>query len=315
MFRTLGIRVAALATAILGYGGLAVPATHSFAISTSYAVVHTHAGFGNIWSMAADSHGNVLLVDEQNSRIDKFSAKGRLLERYAMPRDVCIGGAAAAASGEVYGTSYCGGKISRFSSGGRLLGRFGGSQGKGKSRTSPAGVAADSHGHIFVTYTTTASGKVHPNSRIEEYSASGKRLKVLARGKINDPFRLVVDSHGDIYVGAVEGLVKVSAAGHILKRSHAAATFGPAPQFQPFQPALDRRGHVYVANDTGNIIELTPSLRVLRTVLQGGPGSTSVQDPAGMTISSDGRLYVADSAANNIKVFSLKGKLLAIWLP
>jgi hypothetical protein len=34
-----------------------------------------------------------------------------------------------------------------------------------------------------------------------------------------------------------------------------------------------------------------------------------------MTISSDGRLYVADSAANNIKVFSLKGKLLAIWLP
>src|SRR5690349_6647735 len=84
------------------------------ASAASYLTVHTHTGFGTLFALAADAHGDVYVADQKHSTILKFSSAGHLLVRDPMPKKCGISGLATSASGDVYAVASCRAQIYHF---------------------------------------------------------------------------------------------------------------------------------------------------------------------------------------------------------
>ncbi len=95
------------------------------ASAASYRIVHTHTGFGALFSLAIDPHNNLYATDQVHYAILKLSPSGHLLMQAPMEQKCGISGVAASPSGDVSAVSNCQYLVSHFSPAGRLLARFG----------------------------------------------------------------------------------------------------------------------------------------------------------------------------------------------
>ncbi|HEX6509954.1 MAG TPA: NHL repeat-containing protein [Chloroflexota bacterium] len=309
------LRLRSLAPAVL----LALSAGSPSASASSYGIIRTHTGFALLFSLAVDAQGNLYTADQKRFQVVKLSPSGHLLRSFPMPRQCGVSGVAVASSGDVYAVANCQGYVYRFSPAGHLLARFG----RFAQGPDANGVAADRQGRVYVAYgnppgqpvTRPPPGRAPPppptSSRIGEFTADGRLTRTVSVQGVGEAFGIAVDRGGNVYLTGLQGLVKVSPAGHVLGRWSQAA---PGPNVLPGQPAVDGQGDVYTPNGLGEIIEISAGGRLLGRIIRHGSAPGSVQQPVGVAIGG-GHLFVADAGPNRIKGFTLSGGLLAIWTP
>jgi hypothetical protein len=229
------------------------------------------ARFSNPSGAAVDGSGNVYVADSGNSTIRKIAPGGAV---------TTFAGVAGAT-----GTSDGAGSAARFNS--------------------PAGVAVDSAGNIYVADTNndtirkiTPGGLVTTLAGVGGQTGSGDGAGGSAR--FNSPHAVAVDGSGNVYVADFfnSTIREVTPSGTVSTIAGSAGQTGfsdgtgvVARFNQPYGIAVDGSGNVYVA-DTYN--------RAIRMIAPGGSVTTlnGTQArffyPQGVAVTSSGTLYVSD---------------------
>ena len=258
------------------------------------------AQFSFPYGVATDSSRNVYVADKNNYTIRKITPTG-VVSTFA---------GTAGSSGSADGT----GSAARF--------------------VSPAGVAIDSSGNVYVADESTIR-KITPAGVVSTFaglagsygSMDGTGSAALFRRGISG---VATDSSGNVYVAdtgnyTIRKITPVGVvstfAGTVLSSGSMDGT-GAAAQFnQPSGVATDSSGNVYVA-DTGNytIRKITPAAVV--TTLAGIAQASGYADgtgsaaqffyPYGVATDSSGNVYVADSSNNAIRKITPAGVVTTI---
>ncbi len=260
----------------------------------------TAANLANPASVVLDGSGNLYIADQQNHRIRKVAASGIITTvagtgSYGFSGD---GGAATAAN-----------------------------------LANPAGVALDASGNLYIADSQ--------NHRIRKVTTSGIISTVAGTGtagyngdgvaattaNLNNPVGVTVDGSGNLYIAdALNHRVrKVSTTGIIttiagtgtagFSGDGAAAT--TANLNTPAGVAVGGTGNLYVSDQKNQRIRMISTNGIITTAAgNGAPGysgdgvaasTTSLNDPAGLTVDGSGNLYIADQSNHRVRKVSTGG--------
>ncbi len=294
------------------------------------------ARFASPWDCAVDADGNVYVADRFNYAVRKISPSGQVTTlaggsyggldgvgpeaQFWFPSGVAVDG-----NGFVYVADPQARTIRKINPNGSvstLAGRFRGNEdgtGDAARFAYPAGLAVDASGNVFVADTFNyAVRKITPAGVVSTLAGGNGRGYVDAVGgeaKFEAVWDVAVDGGGNVYVADVNGVIRViDPAGSVstLAGSGEGYADGPAGQARfshVYGLEVDADGNVYVA-DTGNhtIRRISPGGDVI--TLGGMPenfgGADGVGDQAvfngltGITVASNGTLYVVDAADNRV---------------
>ena len=127
--------------------------------------------FSHPGSVAADSMGNVYVVDTDNFRIQKFNTKGEFIIMWGSHgtgdgQFVTPNGIAVDSKGDIYVADTYNHRIQKFTSKGKFIAKWG-TNGDGNGQfLHPMGLTVDSKGNIYVADAS--------NSRIQKFDTKGK---------------------------------------------------------------------------------------------------------------------------------------------
>jgi tripartite motif-containing protein 71 len=279
--------------------------------------------FNKPQGIAVDATGNVWVVDEQNSRVEKFGEEGKYLSKFGShgaengqmhePAGIAI------SDGNLYVAEYANSRVQEFSFSGVYINQFG-SKGTGSGQFEGAeGIAVDPvSGDLYVTD--------DGNSRVEQFSAAGVFLdafgiKGSGNGQLNEPEGIAVNAVGAIFVADTKNN-RVSIWEPIPQAPAYTAEFGSGGkgngQFNhPMMDAVDSSGNVWVADGYNSRIEkFSSSGTYLGTYGEPGSSETELQfnEPVGIAINSKtGKIYVGDQNNNRVVELSSSGKLERVF--
>ncbi len=150
-----------------------------------------------------------------------------------------------------------------------------------------------------------------------------------AQVRFADPYGLVADARGRLYIadgGTSNRIRLLTAEGQVLTLAGSGAEGwrdGPAAEAAFHTPsglALDAAGNLYVA-DTGNhrIRKITPEGQVSTLAGDGQPGhrdgpaeQARFNGPLGLAVDGQGRVWVADSYNDRIRLINAEGQVLTL---
>ncbi|HET9234794.1 MAG TPA: 6-bladed beta-propeller [Candidatus Eisenbacteria bacterium] len=272
----------------------------------------THEGLpgsepGFLWNaggLAANASNQIFVADNQNQRVQKFSALGTPLASWpaGMPPPSGSGDGQLAqpagvdldASGNVYVADSGNHRIQKFSSGGIFIAKWG-TQGSGNGQFRfPLDVTVDEDGFIYVADTD--------NYRVQKLSASGSFVTSWGdsgsgTGQFRQPVAIDVDPvSGDVFVS---DLFRRN-----VQRFHADGTFveifvptgsGPGQTNGPWGLEFDPSGNLYLVDRGGSRVEKFNNSGTLLSQWGGdGQGDGQFRSPQGITVAADGSVYVSD---------------------
>jgi sugar lactone lactonase YvrE len=247
------------------------------------------AQFDQPYGVALDSSGNLYVADRKNQTI----------------REITSGGVVTTIAG--------------------LAGTFGSADGTGSDArfNFPAGVAVGSGGEVYVadsnndTIRRISQGSV--TTIAGAAGTSGSTDGSGATGLMNQPYGIAIDSSGNLYVAEFgndiirkvtqQGAV-TTLAGVALTPGHADGTGNAATFSSPTGIAIDGSGNLYVADAGNNTIRMVTSAGVVTTLAgkAGAAGSTDgtgsaarFNSPRGLTVDSNGNVYVADAGNSCVR--------------
>jgi hypothetical protein len=242
----------------------------------------TAASFNAPYKMAIDSNGNIFVADKSNHKIRKITPDG-VVSTFA--------GSGSAGSSDGIGTA--------------------------ASFNFPYGVAVDNNDNIYVADSfnhtirkITTDGNV--TTIAGTIGTSGYQDGTGSGAKFNQPQGLTVANDGTIYVADTSNrrIRKVTQAGVVTTLTGDGAfdsDDGPASTASFYNPAdveIDNQGNIIVADKDNHIIRKVTTDGNVTTIagIGGTSGSTdgealssTFKNPEGLTIASDGTIYVADS--------------------
>ena len=250
----------------------------------------TAAQFDSPYGVAVDGAGTVYVADTENHRIRKVTAAG------------VVSTLAGSTQGYADGT------------------------GAAAQLNSPAGVAVDGAGSVYVTDDY--------NHRIRKVTAAGvvSTLAGSTQGytdgtgtaaQFNFPFGVAVDGAGTVFVADTGSnrIRKVTAAGVVSTLAGSGTSgyadgTGTAAQFKnPYGVAVDGAGTVYVADEGNHRIRKVTAAGVVSTLA--GSGTAGFADgtgtaaqfnfPTGVAVDCSGTVYVADYVNQRIRKVTAAG--------
>jgi sugar lactone lactonase YvrE len=251
--------------------------------------------------VAVDSAGNVYVADQSNDEIRKITPSG-------------VVSTLAGSAGQP-GSSDGTGSAARF--------------------YEPTGVALDSAGNVYVAdkYNDEIR-KITPSGVVSTLAGSagqiGSSNGAGGAARFDDPEGVAVDSAGNVYVADASNdeIRKVTPSGVVTTLAGSAGQSGSsdgtgsaARFYHPTGVAVDSAGNVYVADYYNQEIrEVTPSGVV--TTLAGSAGQVGSSDgigsaatfdyPWGVAVDSEGNVYVADAANNEIRKITPSGAVTTL---
>ena len=253
--------------------------------------------------VGVDGNGNVYVF---GSTILKFDNSGNFLTSWESSGS---NGGAVDSSGNVYAIDTYNNRIEKFDSTGKILAAWG-SFGSGNGQFyNPMGVAVDKIGNVYVADSS--------NHRIQKFDSSGHFIASwgalgTGNGQFYSPSGVAADGNGNIYVADTSNnrIQKFDNAGKFLA---AWGGIGSANGqfYSPSNLACDSSGNVYVI-DNSRIQKFDSSGNFITTWgSYGDPKGFSY--PSGVAVDPLGKVYVADSNDNNVRIFDSGGTYLDSW--
>jgi trimeric autotransporter adhesin len=306
--------------------------------------------------IAADGVGNIYVADLYNNRIRKVSPAG-IITTFAgggtggdgklaasailsLPRGVVVDPA-----GNVYLSSLD--RVQKVTPDGIITTVAGGgasSPGDGGPATgaalSPAGIALDGAGDIFIGDTTSALvRKVSPEGIITTVAGNTRALSgysgdggLATNAQLQGPFGIAVDADGNLYIADLDNFrIRAVSPGGIITTLVGNGTNGysgdggPALGAQlgfPAGVALDRSGRLYIADSGNSRIRQVSPAGIISTVAgngiyaYSGDGGQAARaqliDPGGVAVDSNGNVYVADARNSRVRKVSPGGNITTV---
>jgi sugar lactone lactonase YvrE len=272
----------------------------------------------------------VFVTDVNNSRIQKFSAVGKYLGGFELPRDEpkrksCqIGGIASDGQGLLYLGFMQQHKIGVYTEDGKLV-REWGKKGNGDGEfNQPGGIVLAPGGILFVTDQC--------NHRVQKFTTDGKFLGQWGKhgdkpgefgapehagSRFAGPHFLALDSKGRLYTteGVAGRVQQITQHGKPLlawgNKTNAAGGFGDLKLgyskfgFGPIAVCVDKFDRVLVSSLNDKVQFFTPEGKFLFGL--GGTGKEPGQfaRPHGLAFDSQGHLYVCDAGNQRLQKFSV----------
>ncbi len=166
------------------------------------------------------------------------------------------------------------------------------------SLRSPAGVATDNNGDVFVTDSSA--------NTVTEYPAGGGAATAVSTGSLtlNAPNGIAVDGAGDLFIADAGNnrVVEIPAVGGTLATGSAAAL--NLTLKSPQGVAVDRAGDLFVANTGGNSLVYVPQVNGTLVVGLAQNSATSLNAPSAITVDPLGTVYVAETGNADVLSFA-----------
>jgi hypothetical protein len=258
------------------------------------------------FDVATDADGNVYVADNGFFRVKVFDPYGGFIRMFgsAGEGDSLLDSPAGVAvddSGYVYVSDFNAGKVRKYTTDGAFVTAWG-TQGSGDDQmVYPRGIAVDDSFYVYVAE--------QGNERIHKFTSSGVSVKTWGGlgdgdGQFSGCMCLAVAPSGDIYaVDAYHDRVQQFTANGVFIRTW--GSYGPndGQFFSMGFIAVDAAGHVYVA-DGCHIHRFTPEGVFLNKWGGCGDGEGEfLAYPYGITVHTDGTVYVTDMTAARIVKF------------
>jgi uncharacterized protein (TIGR03437 family) len=278
-------------------GNISTVAGNGTAGETGDGSAATSAELNNPTGVAVDSSGNYYIADTTNCLIRKVTSSGTI----------------STVAGNTNAT--CG-----------FLGD-GGTATLGQLQT-PTAVAVDSAGNLYIADTGNFRIRKVANGNISTVAGNGFQGTsgdggAATAARLNSPRGVAVDSSNNIYISdsGNHRIRKVSNGTITTIAGTGTAGFsgdgGPATSAQLNSPraiALDAAGNLYIADYTNSRIRKVSVNGIITTLAgtgrfgytgDGGPAlSAQLNFPSGVTVDTDGSIYIGDTGNNVVRVLS-----------
>lgn len=300
-----------------------------------HAVVGGHYAFSRKWGsygtgdgefqypfgVATDSLGNVYVVDNQNSRIQKFTSTGTFMRSWGIPGQgdgefVWPVGIAVDYSGNVY-VSDAGCRIEKFGSSGTFF-RSWGSCGSGDGEFRGAmGVAVDSSGFVYATDAD--------NHRVQKFTNTGTFVTKWGgiygsgNGQFKNPHGIAVDSLGNVFVADLDNArIQMFQRDGTFIRAWGKHGLGDGEFQDPTGVTLDKFGYLYVTERASRVqkfqianpcpvdtVQIVSGVCFVTKWGNYGTGDGQFRYPFGIAEGFEG-MYVSDAYLHKIQKFYWK---------
>ncbi len=287
--------------------------------------------FNHPEGVAVDSSGNVWVVDQNNSRIEKFSSSGSFIAKYgsagsgAGQFSGAFGIAVNQSTGSVYVTDTGNNRLEELGPTGEFIETIGWGVTDGKAEpevcksSCKAGIAGSGNGQLREpTGITILEGTVYVadsgNGRVQGFSASGAYTSQLGskgsgNGQLLEPTGIAI-SEGELYVVDYgnDRIEEFSPAGSYLAQFGSKGTGEGQFNYPVSIAANAMSGDLYIS-DAGDsrIEEFTPAGKYLTEFGTYGAGSDQLNTPTGLAVNAAGELYIADQYNARISTWLPQG--------
>ena len=275
-----------------------------------------------------DIAGKLYLADLDSYRIIKFEAlgnaiveygtKGQIPSRFNFPTDIALD-----KEGNIYVADLYEPRVQKFDPNGDFLFEFRPIIVTVDPSPHIGSITLDKDGNIYVLITT--GGSDFPREEVLKFSPDGDLLLSFGSpfgsggGQLGDSRGIAIDSMGNIYVSSVSGnlVQKFGPDGKFLFEFSSLCSTDEFDELNTstHDLALDRDGNIYVVGDIfrtdkSYIKKFDPNGTILWQVGRKGSGNSEFFFPNGITLDSNGNIYVADSGNHRIQKFDSNGNYL-----
>jgi trimeric autotransporter adhesin len=296
---------------------------------------------------ASDSSGNIYIADSANNAVRKIASAGTISTVLDSTKVNNPHGLAADSSGNIYIADTGNSRVLKLTSAGTVSTVAGtgtdGSSGDGGAATSatlsiPTAVAVDASGNLYIADTgnhrvrkVTSGGIISTfaGTGASGYAGDGASAPL---AHLNGPQGVAVDGSGNVYIAdtgnyrirvvASNGTISTLAGTGLPSYSGDSGPAVSAAIGVPVSIAADSSGNVYIA-DSGSRIRLVKKGSGVITTIAGtgisgytGDGSVAtaaqLNSPTGLSFSSSGTLYLADSMNSAVRKLTFAGYSLTL---
>jgi len=263
--------------------------------------------FNGIWSMAADSSGNIYVADTLNNRLQKFTSGGGFVAAwgsfgYGDGQFNAPTGVAVDASGDVYAVDSNNHRVQKFTSTGAFVAKWG-SLGSGDGQFNrPYGIAADRSGNIYVSDVN--------NARVQKFTPGGAFAAKWGslgsgNGQFYEPFGIAVDASGNVFVSdTINNVVQKFTSSGAFSAKWGNPGTGNGQLNRPCGLAFDRNGYLFIADALNNRIQrFSTKGAFIGTWGAQGTGDGQFNEPFGIVVDGADNIYVGERVNNRIQKF------------
>jgi sugar lactone lactonase YvrE len=288
-----------------------------FGFLSSFGSLGSAAGqFSRPLSLAADTAGNVWVVDRLNNRLQKFNAKGEFLTQIGStgsgpgqfndPRGVAV-----APGGNLWVADAGNSRIQELTPTGTFVRQITGVEPLfGDRLQTPGGIAITNNGRVWVSDQGKQNVQAYretPNSFGNTYIGAWGTGSAFPSGEeeVVNPANMAtnVDRSVVYFADAAKNRIyRIAAQPELLNplTYFGTAGSGPGQLSEPYAVAVKPSGNLLVSDRKNNRIQLfTPSGGYLTQF--GGSGSGKFNEPSGLALSASDLLFVADAGNNRVQ--------------
>jgi sugar lactone lactonase YvrE len=162
---------------------------------------------------------------------------------------------------------------------------------------------------------------------IMKFDANGKLVTSFGAGLFNQPHGIGIDGDGNIYVsdersknGKGDVVVKFSPDGRVLMTLGVPGMPGDSPNMfhAPSDVVIAANGDIFVAdghggNTNGRIVRFSRDGKFIKAWGKPGKAPGEFDQPHGIAIDSQGRIFVGDRGNARVQIFDPDGNFIAEW--
>lgn len=260
-------------------------------------------GFSEVLGTAIASDGSIYVVDEKNSRVQKFDKAGNYVSQFGGAGNTDgkfnrPSGVALDSQGNVWVTDRSNNRIQKFDKDGKFVKTVGTlvATNSNGDFSQPIGIVIDAADNIYVVDLG--------NDRVQKLDKDGKFIKVIGskgsgNGQFEGAYGITIDKDANIYVADIlnHNVQKFDSAG-TYKATIGGAGTGDGKFADPAGVAIDPDGFLYVSDTDRDSIQIFNSSGSF-VKKYATPTNVANKSEGFLTFDANGNLYISD--AQNLK--------------